>query len=247
MPDQGPPWAVQGDLKLYYEDMGDLDDPPVLLIMGLGAQLLLWRHRILREARRPGPAGHPLRQPRRRPVQQGRTSRAPTGRWPRGWSAFWLGLRSEAAYTLEDMADDAAALLDHLGIDTRPHRRGIDGRHDRPGLRGAIRRTDEVSGGHLLQQQPTVPAAAGAPRLADAHQRPAAGLAAGGDRRQRRAGHPNHRQPRATRRPRSRSAPTPPRATTAATTHRASPGTSARCWPAAACSPTTGGPSHRPW
>ncbi len=33
----------KGDLKLYYEDMGDVDDPPVLLIMGLGAQLLLWR------------------------------------------------------------------------------------------------------------------------------------------------------------------------------------------------------------
>ncbi|ETZ56959.1 carboxyl esterase domain protein, partial [Mycobacterium avium MAV_120809_2495] len=35
--------AISGDLKLYYEDMGDIDDPPVLLIMGLGAQLLLWR------------------------------------------------------------------------------------------------------------------------------------------------------------------------------------------------------------
>ena len=29
----------------------------------------------------------------------------------------FLGLRSPAVYTLEDMADDAAALLDHLGID----------------------------------------------------------------------------------------------------------------------------------
>ena len=29
----------------------------------------------------------------------------------------FLGLRSPAAYTLEDMADDAAALLDHLNID----------------------------------------------------------------------------------------------------------------------------------
>ena len=28
----------------------------------------------------------------------------------------WLGLRSNAGYTLEDMADDAAALLDHLDI-----------------------------------------------------------------------------------------------------------------------------------
>lgn len=35
--------AVSGDVKLYYEDMGDLDHPPVLLIMGLGAQMLLWR------------------------------------------------------------------------------------------------------------------------------------------------------------------------------------------------------------
>src|ERR1700744_6465288 len=35
--------ASTGDLKLYYEDMGDINDPPVLLIMGLGAQLLLWR------------------------------------------------------------------------------------------------------------------------------------------------------------------------------------------------------------
>lgn len=35
--------AISGDLKLYYEDIGDIDDPPVLLIMGLCAQLLLWR------------------------------------------------------------------------------------------------------------------------------------------------------------------------------------------------------------
>src|SRR6202008_1566032 len=35
--------AISGELKLYYEDMGDIDAPPVLLIMGLGSQLLLWR------------------------------------------------------------------------------------------------------------------------------------------------------------------------------------------------------------
>ena len=31
------------DLDIYYEDFGDPAAPPVLLIMGLGAQLLLWR------------------------------------------------------------------------------------------------------------------------------------------------------------------------------------------------------------
>ena len=35
--------AKSGDLDIYYEDMGDPNDPAVLLIMGLGAQLLLWR------------------------------------------------------------------------------------------------------------------------------------------------------------------------------------------------------------
>src|SRR5690606_37020533 len=35
--------APSGDLHIYYEDMGSPDDPPVLLIMGLGAQLLVWR------------------------------------------------------------------------------------------------------------------------------------------------------------------------------------------------------------
>ena len=35
--------AKSGDLDIVYEDFGDEDDPAVLLIMGLGAQLLLWR------------------------------------------------------------------------------------------------------------------------------------------------------------------------------------------------------------
>src|SRR6476646_10280243 len=35
--------ARSGDLDIYYEDMGDPNDPAVLLIMGLGSQLLLWR------------------------------------------------------------------------------------------------------------------------------------------------------------------------------------------------------------
>ena len=35
--------ARSGDLDIYYEDIGDTDDPAVLLIMGLGSQLLLWR------------------------------------------------------------------------------------------------------------------------------------------------------------------------------------------------------------
>ena len=108
--------ATSGDVKLYYEDMGDIDHPPVLLIMGLGAQLLLWRtgfcqqlvdqgHRVIRYDNRDvglssktehRSSGQPL------VTRLGRS---------------WLGLPSRAAYRLEDMADDAATLLDHLNID----------------------------------------------------------------------------------------------------------------------------------
>ena len=35
-------YAHHGDIELHYEDLGDINDPPVLLIMGLGAQLVLW-------------------------------------------------------------------------------------------------------------------------------------------------------------------------------------------------------------
>ena len=37
-------YAHHGDIELYYEDLGDISNPPVLLIMGLGAQLVLWHN-----------------------------------------------------------------------------------------------------------------------------------------------------------------------------------------------------------
>ena len=108
--------AISGDLKLYYEDMGDVDDPPVLLIMGLGAQLLLWRTAFCEKLVEQGL--RVIRYDNRDVGLSSKTEPPGTGssvvlRMVR----FWLGLRGEAAYTLEDMADDAAAVLDHLGIE----------------------------------------------------------------------------------------------------------------------------------
>ncbi|MGB6208956.1 MAG: alpha/beta hydrolase, partial [Mycobacterium sp.] len=34
--------SEQGGVELYYEDLGDPAGEPVLLIMGLGAQLPMW-------------------------------------------------------------------------------------------------------------------------------------------------------------------------------------------------------------
>lgn len=108
--------AKSGDLDIVYEDFGDEDDPAVLLIMGLGAQLLLWRKEFCEKLVNQG-----LRVIRYDNRDVGLSSKLPGARSgaplvPR-LARSLVGVKSPAAYTLEDMADDAAALLDHLGID----------------------------------------------------------------------------------------------------------------------------------
>lgn len=109
-------YAIAGDLKLYYEDMGDVDDPPVLLIMGLGAQLLLWRTAFCQKLIDQG-----LRVIRYDNRDVGLSSKTQYGSSGQPLATrlvrSWLGLPSRAVYKLEDMADDAAAVLDHLGIE----------------------------------------------------------------------------------------------------------------------------------
>ena len=107
--------ATSGDLKLYYEDMGDIDDPSVLLIMGLGAQLLLWRTGFCEKL--VGQGLRVIRYDNRDVGLSSKTEHRSSGQPLMARLArSWLGLRSNAGYTLEDMADDAAALLDHLDI-----------------------------------------------------------------------------------------------------------------------------------
>ena len=108
--------ASSGDLDIYYEDMGDPADPPVLLVMGLGAQLLLWRdgfcrllvdrgYRVIRfDNRDVGLSGK----------LHGKRS---SGALLPALARSFLGRPGRSVYGLEDMADDAAALLDHLGIE----------------------------------------------------------------------------------------------------------------------------------
>jgi pimeloyl-ACP methyl ester carboxylesterase len=109
--------AKSGDLDIYYEDMGDPNNPAVLLIMGLGAQLLLWRTEFCEKLVDQG-----LRVIRYDNRDVGLSSKTTHGRSGMPLSTrmvrSFLGLPSPAVYTLEDVADDAAALLDHLRIDT---------------------------------------------------------------------------------------------------------------------------------
>ncbi len=108
--------AKSGDVDIYYEDMGDENHPPVLLIMGLGAQLLLWRKEFCERLVNQG-----LRVIRYDNRDVGLSSkltgqRADASLLPSLVRSFF-GRRSPAVYTLEDLADDAGALLDHLDIE----------------------------------------------------------------------------------------------------------------------------------
>lgn len=108
--------ASSGGVDIHYEDMGDPADPAVLLIMGLGAQMIFWRTEFCQKLIDRG-----LRVIRFDNRDVGLSGKLPDHHsgaplLPRMARSF-LGLASPAAYTLEDMADDAAALLDHLGVD----------------------------------------------------------------------------------------------------------------------------------
>lgn len=108
--------ARSGELEIHYEDMGDPNDPAVLLIMGLGAQLLLWRRgfceRLVEQGLRV--IRYDNRDVGLSTKVEGRHTGAPL--LPRMVRSTF-GLRNEAVYTVEHMADDAAALLDHLHIE----------------------------------------------------------------------------------------------------------------------------------
>jgi 3-oxoadipate enol-lactonase len=87
-------WATASDgVQLHYETLGRREDPPVLFIQGLGADKNLWNLQRFWFARNYRVIAHDNR-------GAGRSDR-PFG-----------------SYTLEQMADDAIAVLDHAGIES---------------------------------------------------------------------------------------------------------------------------------
>jgi len=86
-----------GDVELAYTTAGDPADPPVLLVAGLGAQLISWEDGFVQEL-----------------VDRGlyviRFDNRDAG------LSTHLGERTELAYALADLADDAAGLIDALGL-----------------------------------------------------------------------------------------------------------------------------------
>jgi pimeloyl-ACP methyl ester carboxylesterase len=103
--------ARVGDVELCYETFGDRANPTVLLVMGLATQMLGWREDFCAQLAARG--FHVVRYDNR---DVGRSTRFSQHRPP---TVAQLVRRdaSAAAYTLDDMADDGAGLLDCLGVD----------------------------------------------------------------------------------------------------------------------------------
>jgi pimeloyl-ACP methyl ester carboxylesterase len=98
-------------VDIVYEEFGDPANETVLLIMGLGTQMLGWDIAFCRLIAERGL--HVVRFDNR---DVGRSTKIEGVRRPDLMAAA-MGDASSASYTLDEMADDCAGLLDHLGVE----------------------------------------------------------------------------------------------------------------------------------
>jgi pimeloyl-ACP methyl ester carboxylesterase len=101
--------ATLNGIEIAYETIGDPSNPALLLVMGLGTQLIHWDLELCERFAERG--FHVIRFDNR---DAGHSTYidAPVPNIRRAMA----GLRIDAPYLLDDMADDAFGLLDHLGI-----------------------------------------------------------------------------------------------------------------------------------
>ena len=97
-------------IDIEYDEFGSPGDPGFLLVMGFSAQMTAWDERFCQQV-----ADHGFRVVRYDNRDVGLSSRVTDGPTPDVMKAL-SGDHSTASYTIADMADDAAALLDALDM-----------------------------------------------------------------------------------------------------------------------------------
>jgi pimeloyl-ACP methyl ester carboxylesterase len=103
--------AEANGIEIAYESFGDPANPPLLLIMGLASQMILWDEELCEMFASRG--FHVIRFDNR---DVGHSTHIRGGPKPKVLRAM-AGVTRSPAYTLDDMADDGFGLLDQLGID----------------------------------------------------------------------------------------------------------------------------------
>ena len=120
--------ALNQDVEIYYRDYGPIDAEPILLVQGLGGQLVNWPQHLIEF----------LIENNFRPIvfdnrDTGLSTRIDSDSFSdekrsntivRSYIRYYLRLPIESEYTIDDMANDAIAVLDELNI-SRAHVLGI--------------------------------------------------------------------------------------------------------------------------
>ncbi|MFJ9388510.1 alpha/beta fold hydrolase [Nocardioides sp. NPDC101246] len=106
---------LPGGVELAYDTFGSPSADPLLLIMGLGGPMTWWNTELCEQLAEAGfyvvrydnrDIGHSSPHPSEERITLARLARA------------FVGLPTPSPYAMNDLADDAAALLTHLGIDS---------------------------------------------------------------------------------------------------------------------------------
>ncbi len=103
--------ASVNEVEIAYEAFGDPADPTMLMIMGLGVQMLGWDEELCRML-----AGRGYQVVRFDNRDVGHSTKVQGGPRPNVMAAVAGDARS-ASYRLDDMADDCVGLLDELGVE----------------------------------------------------------------------------------------------------------------------------------
>ena len=102
-------------IDIYYEESGPADAPVILLVMGLGTQMIAWPDELIQGL--VGKGYRVIHYDNRDVGLSQRMDGAPAGSLVWAMIASRFGLPVRTAYTVSDMAKDGAALLGALGID----------------------------------------------------------------------------------------------------------------------------------
>ena len=120
--------AHNNEIEIYYRDYGPIDGDPILLVQGIGGQLINWPQHLIEF----------LIKNNFRPIvydnrDTGLSTRIPSNSFDddkrnntivRSYIRYYLRLPIKSDYTIDDMADDGIAVLDSLNIE-KAHILGI--------------------------------------------------------------------------------------------------------------------------
>ncbi|HEV3390200.1 MAG TPA: alpha/beta fold hydrolase [Solirubrobacteraceae bacterium] len=149
-------------LDIAYEQFGEPDSPAVLLLMGLGTQMLGWPDGFCIELAARGL--HVIRFDNR---DIGLSSHLPDAPMP-DVRAVMTGDTSSASYRLSDMAADTVGLLDHLGLQSA-HLVGAS-------MGGMIAQTMAIESPERVRSLTSIMSTTGDPSVGQATQRALAAL-----------------------------------------------------------------------